>query len=131
MLEPSKGQSALIEVFVGIRSVQTETANEIIHSPELAIAVAIAVLTPQGGNKVQDHPGVIYLLPDVIGDRAGIDHDLHRVFKHILVNSLQNVFPAGICTDLIGMVNMSMSKIQARDGMAVESECIGRFFYVH
>lgn len=131
MLKATKGQSALVEVFVRFGGIQAEAANKVVHSPELAVGIPVAVIATKGGDKVQYHSGIVYPLPDVIRHGAGVDHNLHGIFEHILVDLLQDVFSAAVGSDLKGMVNMSVTEVYAGYRLSADPEGICRFLYVH
>ena len=60
---------------------------------------------------MQNHSLILYPLAYVVGDSTGIAHNLHRIFKYILIDFLQNILFAAVGSNLKGIVNMPMTKI--------------------
>jgi hypothetical protein len=119
MLEPAEGQSALVEVLLAFGGVQAETANKIVHPPEFVAIVPKIEQTIVGGNEMQRHPGVLNPITQEVGDGAGVDHQLNGIFENVFIDTLQDVFAAGVRYDLDGVIDVTAAEFLAADGVAI------------
>ena len=132
MLEPTKGNSALVEILIRFRHIQTETANVIVHSPVFIILVPMAEgAVGLGGDKMKTAVGIILCFPKIIGNSSGVFHDLYRVLEYVFIDSLQNIFCAGIGLDFQRMVNMSVTELLTGNGGSVGHKCKSSLFDLH
>ena len=80
---------------------------------------------------MQRLPGIGSPLADIVGNGAGIGHDLYRVFEDVLVDLLENIGIVRVGSDKICMIDMPVAKGNAADGIAGNAERIGGFLDRH
>ena len=100
MLEPAKGQSALVKVLLRLRGIEAKASDEIIHPPVFPVLVHMVVKPLGCRQKVQRQPGVRHAAAQIRRHRADIGHQADRIPEHIAVDLLEHIFRSGIGSDL-------------------------------
>ena len=75
-----------------------------------------------GGQKMQGHPGILHVCPDVIGDGTGVVHEAHGVLEHIGVDALQHILSTRIRLDLEGGIDVAVAEGGAGHRLAPQAE---------
>ena len=129
LLELAEGNGGLIEILIGLGGVQAEAVDELVHSPELALLVLVAVLSVLGGQEMQRPAGIVHPGTDVVGDGTGIFHQADGVLEHIGIDALQHIRSALIRDDLKGGVDVAVAEGGTLDRLALQAEGIDSLFH--
>ena len=129
LLELAEGNGGLIEILIGLGGVQAEAVDELVHSPELALLVLVAVLSVLGGQEMQRPAGIVHPGTDVVGDGTGIFHQADGILEHIGIDALQHIRCALIRDDLKGGVDVAVAEGGTLDRLALQAEGIDSLFH--
>jgi hypothetical protein len=86
-------------------------------------------VTVVGGDKMHGHPGILHMFLEIFRDGADVFHQTDGILENVFIDSLKNVFCAGIGGNLQGVIDMAVAKFLAGGHGAVQAKG-GSYFVV-